>query len=209
MSAEVIIRAVVWDLGGVLLRTEDYSSRTSLAKQYNITLQELEDLVFGSETGSLAEAGQIPEEQHHRFIGDQLGVGMDEMQDFMERFFAGDRMDRDLLSYVRNLRPRYKVGLLSNAWESARQILEQRHGFLDVFDIYIFSAEVKIAKPDRRVYHMILDDLGVTPGEAVFIDDNHDNVMAASEVGMRAIQFKDPQQVRQELGGLLQSPVES
>jgi HAD superfamily hydrolase (TIGR01509 family) len=67
----------------------------------------------------------------------------------------------------------------------------------------VISAEVRIVKPDPRIYHLALDQLGVAPEAAVFIDDYARNVEAARREKLYAIHFKDPGQARRQLEELL------
>ena len=102
-----------------------------------------------------------------------------------------------------DLRPKYKAGLLSNAWSNIRHYLETHTDILKVFDVSIFSAEVGMAKPDLLIYSHILSVLSVMPSEAIFVDDIYQNVLAAREIGMNAFQFLDPQQTQHQLMELL------
>jgi putative hydrolase of the HAD superfamily len=118
-------------------------------------------------------------------------------------FWAGDVLDMHLVDYLRSLRPRYKTGLLSNAWDDLHGVLQHEWHIADAFDGIIISAEVGVAKPDPRIYRLALERLGVAPAEAVFVDDFLHNVEGAHTVGMHAIQFRSPEQTQTELEQLL------
>ncbi len=198
-----VIQAVIFDMGGVLLRTEDSSPRERLALSLGITRQALEEAVFLSPSSKMAEVGEISEAEHWKIVLNQLGVPEEEQISFREAFWSGDRVDLRLVEWLRSLRPAYKTGLLSNAWDEARNAVQTRFGFLDVFDVSLFSAEVKMRKPDERFYRLILERLGVEPEEAVFVDDFPLNIEAASRLGMRAIHFRNPDQALMEVQDLL------
>ncbi|MCX7975540.1 MAG: HAD family phosphatase [Bellilinea sp.] len=198
-----VIRAVIFDMGGVLLRTEDSSPRERLAHRLGISRQALEEAVFLSPSSKLAEVGEISEAEHWKRILDQLGVPEEERPAFREEFWSGDRVDYKLVEWLGSLRPAYKTGLLSNAWDEARQAVQSRFGFLDVFDVSLFSAEVKLRKPDERFYHLILERLGVKPEQAIFVDDFPLNIEAASRLGMKAVHFRNPEQALREVQELL------
>jgi len=73
------ISAVIWDLGGVLLRTEDFSSRQALADRMGKSRTELENLVFDGDSGDRAQLGEISADEHwdniRRILGlDALGI---------------------------------------------------------------------------------------------------------------------------------------
>jgi epoxide hydrolase-like predicted phosphatase len=92
------------------------------------------------------------------------------------------------------------VGLLSNAFPEARGNLTKSYPkMFDMFDVTIFSGEVGMAKPDARIYHLVLNQLGVEPQEAVFVDDFIENVESARREGLRAIHFKNSQQAQAQL----------
>ena len=194
---------MIWDLGGVLLRTENYAPRRALAERFGMTLGEIEDFVFSGESGDRAQRGEISVEQHWDFQRIKLGLSLDEMQAFREQFWEGDRLDTDLVAYIRQLRQSYKTGLLSNAFSDLRQVVTEVWDFADAFDEMIISAEVGLVKPDTRIYQLALDRLGVAPEAAVFIDDFIRNVEGARAVNMRAIHYSNPQQARRELENLL------
>jgi HAD superfamily hydrolase (TIGR01549 family) len=88
---------------------------------------------------------------------------------------------------------------LSNAWSGAREIVGQRFHLLDLFDFSVFSAEIGIAKPDPDIYLKVLEKIGVTAAEAVFIDDFEHNIDAAIKLGINGIHFKNRDQVLREL----------
>ena len=194
---------MIWDLGGVLVRTENYAPRRALAGRFGMTLEEIEDFVFSGESGDRAQRGEISVEQHWENQRKELGLSPVEMQAFREQFWGGDRLDTELVAYIRQLRRSYKTGLLSNAFSDLRQVVTEVWDFADAFDEMIISAEVGLVKPDPRIYRLALDRLGVAPEEAVFIDDLLRNVEGARAVKMNAIHFGNPQQARSELEYLL------
>jgi epoxide hydrolase-like predicted phosphatase len=197
------IQAVIWDLGGVLLRTENYHPRQALAQRFGMTLGEIEDFVFSGESGDRAQLGEISVEQHWENQRRELGLSATEMQDFRAQFWEGDRLDTDLVAYIRQLRKAYKTGLLSNAFSDLRRVVTEVWDFADAFDAMIISAEVGLVKPDPRIYRLVLERLGVMAEEAVFIDDTLHNVEGARAVDLKAIHFRSPQQARRELDQLL------
>lgn len=198
-----VIRSIVWDMGGVILRTKNPTIREQLAEQHDMTRHELEKLVFDSETARLAETGQISGVQHWKQIGDHLNLDPNQLLDFKQAFWEGDEVDGELVDYIRSQRPQYHSGLLSNAWLETRSHVKKYLNFLDAFDVSIFSAEVGLAKPDPKIYYLILELLGVKAHETIFIDDMKFNVSGAQAVGMHAIQFIKREQVLQDLHALL------
>jgi epoxide hydrolase-like predicted phosphatase len=127
-----------------------------------------------------------------------LHLDSEQLPGFMAAFWSSDRVDEELIDFIQTLRQHYKTGLLSNAFPDARQSLSTRFPrLLGVFDESIFSAEVKMVKPDPRIYKLMLERLGVAAEESIFVDDFSVNVEAARALGMTAIHFRTSPQARQ------------
>jgi len=196
------IRAVFFDMGGVIGRTMDRAPRTRLAERLGMSYAQIARAVFENESSLRASLGEISPQEHWANVVQQLGLPAEEIDRVRDEFFGGDQLDLDLINYIRSLRPRYRTGLLSNAWSDMRAYLV-REKIDDAFDEMIISAEVGMMKPDPRIYQLALERLKVEPGEAVFVDDFAINVEGARAVGMHAVQFTAPDKMAEELNRLL------
>ena len=199
------IEALIWDMGGVLLRTDDPEPRTQLAHKYGMTRFELEDLVFNGSTGYQAQAGQVCEAIHWKHVMEQLGLELEHANDFLEKFFAGDRLDYRMVEYIRTLKATHRIGLLSNAFLSTRRVVSELYRIMDAFHVSIFSAEVGLSKPDPQIYHLALQRIGVNASQAVFIDDLEANIEAACRIGLHVVHFINPEQTRLALKAFINS----
>lgn len=197
------IRAVIWDIGGVLVRTEDWQPRNQLAEELGLERSELNDLVFGKEAGKKAQLGEISPEQLWAYIGGVLKLDELQLDRFKRQFFAGDQVDQRLVDVIRTLRQQYKSGVISNAWEDLRSVMEKYWKIADAFDVIVISGEEGRMKPDLKIFETALERLEIQPGEGVFIDDVQHNVQAAQAAGLHAIHFRSPEQVLGELGLML------
>ena len=196
------IKAVFFDLGGVIVRTEFQAPRQQLADRLGMDYDDLNKLVFDSDTGVKASTGEISSADHWAFVVKRLKRPDAELAAIREEFFAGDIVDRTLVDYIRSLRGRYKTGLISNAWSDLRDFIV-REKFDDAFDKMIISAEVGAMKPEPKIYQIALDQFGVKPKEAVFVDDFYINIEGCEKVGIKGIHFKDAESTLQQLKKLL------
>lgn len=196
------IRAVFFDLGGVILRTEYQAPRQQLAERLGMEYDDLDRIVFDSETGHQASIGAITALQHWESVLKRLKRPHEEMASIRDEFFAGDIIDRELLAFLRSLRGKYVTGLISNAWSDLREYIV-REKMDDAFDHIIISAEVGVAKPEARIFKIALEQAGVRPNEAVFVDDFYVNIEGCEKVGMKGIHFKDTQSALVQLKHLL------
>jgi putative hydrolase of the HAD superfamily len=196
------IKAVFFDLGGVIVRTDYQAPRQHLAERLGMEYEDLVKLVFESPTSARASVGEISAEKHWAEVTKRARRPAAETESIRAEFFAGDIVDREILEFLRSLRPRYYVGLISNAWPDLRDyIIEQK--FDDAFDHMVISGEVGVMKPEARIYQIALEQAGVSPSEAVFVDDFAENIEGCWVVGMHGIQFRDPHKTMIELRILL------
>ena len=197
------IRAVIFDIGGVLVRTEDWSGRSKWERRLGLPPLGLSTLVFDCDPAMRASLGQGPDEAIWQHVAQECHLLPEELKQLRADFWSGDRPNQELLALVRSLRPRYKTGILSNAWPEMRDLNVQRFGLVEAVDEAIYSFQAGILKPDPSSYRCILDRLGVAPEQAIFVDDAERNIAGAQRVGMRTVRFTDTQQAIAELRHLL------
>jgi HAD superfamily hydrolase (TIGR01509 family) len=195
----VSIRALIFDFGGVLVRMIDDRPRLALAKKIGVPLSRLDDLVFFSESAAQASRGEISVAIHWEAVRKALDLQPDDMPGFLQQYWSADDVNWRLLDYIRSLRPRYKVGLLSNAWDDLRKTLHDRWNIDGLFDEMIISAEVKLVKPDPRIFHLATDRLKVQPAETIFVDDIAENIESARQIGLKGILYQNYDQVMGEV----------
>lgn len=131
--------------------------------------------------------GKITSDQLAQLVCDRLGISIDTYRAAMR---ADQQPNPEVFDYIRELKPKYKIGMLSNV---TRASLEQKipQDLRDLFDVMVLSGEVGLLKPDPAIFRLAIDRLGLKPGEIVFTDDHEEYLTGAKEVGMHAILFKD------------------
>jgi HAD superfamily hydrolase (TIGR01509 family) len=159
-------------------------------------------VVFDSPTAVQATVGGMTSDEHWATVMKRLKRDISETQSIRDEFFAGDIVDRNIVAFLRSLRGKYKTGLISNAWSDLRDFIV-REKFDDAFDKMIISAEIGAAKPGAKIYQIALEQFGVSPSEAVFVDDFIDNIEGCEKVGIKGIHFKDPETALQQVKALL------
>lgn len=187
----MIIKAVVFDIGGVLLRTEDQSGRRALERLYGLKEGEVDRLVFGSQSASSSTIGKEQESAVWDAVAERLALSPQALQAFKEAFWAGDRVDQDLIQFLQECRPEFSTALLSNAWENARATLARKYKIVEgvTVDRILISSELGVAKPDPKIYQILARTLECEFHQILFVDDFLENVTAAQALGIEAVHF--------------------
>jgi epoxide hydrolase-like predicted phosphatase len=203
MKPKTDIAAVLWDLGGVILKTEDTSHREVWEKRFDLEPWGLEKLVFGNKVSRQASGGEASVDDIWEYVQDQLGLVDEDMAGFKKDFFAGDEIDQDLMDFIRSIKKNMKSGMITNAWPGMRHYIEEVWNIADAFDVIVVSAEVNLVKPHPEIFNLALEQLELDPEETIFIDDFIENVQGAEAIGMTGIHFVSTDDVVANLRGLL------
>ncbi len=201
------IRAIILDIGGVLEITPD-PQMTGLLDRWGKRLH-FRPGELAERLTSMGDGGTLGTCTEEEWLHDlRTATGMDQAQcdEFMADFWVEylGELNVDLAEFITTLRPRYKIALLSNSFLGAREREQERYHFQELTDLIIYSHEAGLAKPDRRIYQLACERLGLPPHEILFLDDYEPNVTAAREFGMQAILFEDTSKAIAEVRALLQ-----
>jgi putative hydrolase of the HAD superfamily len=192
------VRAVIFDIGGVLFHLADKSRQRQWEARLGLDEGQLGRTIWTMPISARAEIGQASEDDVWAAVADRFELNPIDLAALRGDFFRGGVWNDRLIDQARSLHARHITGIISNAWPNARAAVRPWVNG-DTFDDLIFSAEVGLAKPDRRIYILALDRLRVAPAEAIFIDDVQENVEAAQAIGMAGIRFLSTDQTIMEI----------
>lgn len=199
------VRAVVFDIGGVLEHHGDIGFAARWERRLGLEPGELFRRMGRSGLGEDANLGRISEDGYARAVGALFGLDRRrtaELLDDLWDWYAGE-LNAEVADFFRSLRPRYRTAILSNAAAGGQRLEEARYHLSAMADVLVFSFEEGIEKPDHRIYRRTCERLGVRPEEAVFLDDREENVVAARQVGLRAVRFRGTAQAIADVQGCL------
>ena len=103
-----------------------------------------------------------------------------------------------VISLVKSLRKHYKIILLTNSTVSLESIYE-KYKIHENFDIIMCSHKLKLQKPSRAIFRLLIKKSRVNPKEILFIDDLERNTKAAEKLGIKTILFKNPKELKKDL----------
>ncbi|MBZ0276703.1 MAG: HAD family phosphatase [Anaerolineae bacterium] len=196
-------RAVIFDYGGVLMKTADYTPRHRWDERFGLAAGSVERIVHGSPSWGAAQRGEITVEDYWDDIAQQLHLSRGEIRQLAHDFYSGDVLDRDLLAYIQELRnERYPVALLSNAPVTLASDL-QTFGIAHLFNPMVISAHIGVMKPDAKAYDAVLEQLELPAFMTIFVDDMPANIAAAVALGIHGVQYQAGMNLRAALRPLL------
>lgn len=175
-------RAILVDVGGVLLSDGLPAVAAAWSLRLGLPERSLLAAIFGGSDDQVL-IGQSSESGWWSTVGDRLGVGAAVIAELRHDMTHAGTWDDLLLTYFRRLRGRAGTAIVSNAWPQLRVRLRETH-LEDLVDEVVLSCEVGWAKPDQRIYGLTLQRLGVTPKDALLIDDVPGHVAAAQSAGL-------------------------
>lgn len=111
---------------------------------------------------------------------------------------SSPKLNQKLIDFIKSdLKGKFKVGLLTNIPKSLiERILKQE---LDLFDFKFISSELKLIKPDKRIFELAVSRVGCPAGEILFIDDGQKNIEVAQELGINAILYGNLSQLLKDI----------
>lgn len=193
-----MIKAFIFDFGGVIVRTEDYSPRHAWDERLGLPIGSVERAVHHSDLWIQAQLGRIAYTSYWDGVAEILYMRKEDIDALRRDYFSGDRINYRLVKLIRELREQgYPIALLSN--ESLQLSDRLRELELDdLFDHVLISAQIGVMKPDPTAYRVALQTLGVVPHEAIFVDDTLSNIRGAQQLGIQAIHYRECEDLRPE-----------
>ena len=171
------MKAIALDMYGVIMR-QDGNEFPLYVQQFfpHLTLEEIQ------RPWSMADKGMISSLELFAALG-----------------FTGDleKVDHDYLDtigimpgaidFLRTAHKRFQTALISNDASRWSQYIRCKWGLNPYFDVITVSGDVKLCKPDPRIFELTLEKLGVSAEECLYVDDRPGNLEAARNLGLRAV----------------------
>ena len=193
------IKALFWDVGGVLLTNAwDRSQREAALEHFKLDEEEFADrhemVVSSFERGKIGLDDYLERTVFYRnrpFRRD----------DFKQYMFALSQPDQDALSLARELSAagKYLMGTINNESRDLNLYRIEKFGLRSIFRLFVSSCFVGLRKPESDIYRMALEVSQQVPEECCFIDDRSINLEAVKRLGMHTIEMDNAAQLREDL----------
>jgi len=196
------IKALIFDMHGVLLFSHEASIEESFARRLKIPVEQV-GRVFHDEFNDKADSGEITQREFWLHALDCMRLPASRLPEIEHFFDDGFFIDPLMLNAVREYRKHFKTAMLSNYSDGLRPRLAKEWDVSGAFDEIVISWEIKMIKPQPQIFDYTLNKLHVKKDEAVLIDDRIVNIRGAQEYGLHTVHFKNPDQGLAELDKLI------
>jgi putative hydrolase of the HAD superfamily len=188
----MVIKAVIFDCFGVLT-TDGWLAFKSRHFKKNQDL-----FAKATKLNSQVNSAAISYKEFLEEVGKLVGMPAKDVEQEINSNVAND----ELFDYINTLKPKYKIGMLSNAGGNWLNDLFTKKQ-ISLFDAIDLSYESGVIKPEQQSYIHVAKQLGVQTGECVFIDDQEKHCNGARQAGMQAIRYENFEQMKEDLEKLL------
>ena len=196
------IRALFWDIGGVLLTNAwDRVEREQAVTRFQLDAVDFQDrhemLVSSFERGKISLDEYLDRTVFYR----DRPFTLDEFKAYM---FSRSQPNPEALAFARRLAAskRFLMASINNESAELNRFRIDTFALREIFDVFISSCFVGLRKPEQGIYRLALDITQRAPDECCFIDDRSLNLEAAKALGMYVIQMTGVEALRKQLSGL-------
>ena len=199
------IKAVIWDVGGVIIKEDVELVRDMLAKKFGFESSKFKE--YAKKTLPESFKGKLHyldffrgfiQENNIKATPADMAKAWEEAR---EKASSWIEANKDLLV---NLSEKYVMVSLTNSTK-LNDSVKIREEVYELFKINIVSCEVEMRKPEKEIYELVLSklaELKIKPSEAVFLDNKEENLVPAKELGIQTIFVKEETDIESELAKL-------
>jgi putative hydrolase of the HAD superfamily len=200
------IRAIFWDVGGVLLTNAwDHNERKVALDHFGLDQQEFhsrhEMVVSSFECGKISLNEYLQRTVFYR----TRPFSLDQFRDYM---YSLSQPKPESLAFARSLTAsrKYFMGTVNNESRELNLYRILKFGLREIFQLFVSSCFVGLRKPESGIYKLAIEITQFDPQECCFIDDRALNLECAESLGMRTIQMQNLVQLRDDLNKLGVTP---
>jgi len=193
------IKAIFWDVGGVLLTNAwDRSQRAAALEHFKLDEEEFADrhemVVSSFERGKIGLDEYLDRTVFYR-------TRPFSREEFKEYILSLSQPNRDALAFARQLADsgKYLMGTINNESRDLNVYRIEKFGLRSIFSLFISSCFVGLRKPEIDIYRLALETTQKAPEKCCFIDDRALNLEVAKRLGMHTIEMDHVAQLREDL----------
>ncbi len=194
-----MVRAIVFDLGGVLFAEGKSVAVEKLAREHGYKKDVVLEVLSSSKSMELRK-GLISDEEFWGWAQRQIPDGYDALL-IKKEWYGGYVLDEDILGLIKQLGGKYRIIAFSGNIRSRVEFLEEKYRFRRLLDKEIYSFDYHRTKPDRQFVEIMIEESGCRPEEIIYIEDNDRYAQPARELGVHVVIYSrgEVRKLEQEL----------
>ena len=185
INVSIMIKAIVFDLGGVLFAEGKSVASEKLAKKYNYDKEVIFKILTSPESKKLRK-DLISDKEFWDWTQNNLPEGYNASL-IKKEWYEGYLLDNDIFNLIKRLKGKYKLVAFSGNIKSRVEFLDKKYDFRKYFDIEVYSFDYHLNKPDRRFIEVMVKKTNCEPREIIYIDDTEKHTLLAKEMGINAL----------------------
>ena len=195
-----MIKAVVFDIGGVLLEESGKKARKYLAKKYKFSEQKFTE--FAKKNIRKSHLGQLTAKQFFTKLIKELEISATPEELIETWLHIRRKTTKKIKGSIRILKKLkkqgYKIACLTDT-TILNDKIRNEIGIYDYFDLKILSTKEKAWKPEEKIYKSLIKKIKTKPEEIIFIDDDKYKTKPTKKLKINTIIFENPRQLKREL----------
>ena len=196
------IKAIVFDIDGVLIYETGKEARKILAKRYNFDSKKLSE--FWKRNSTKSCIGKLHYKDFFKKFVKQSKIRA-KPEDLIKSWFdlrrKNSKINKPIERLIKNLRKRYILVALTNS-TLLNDKVKLRTNYYKLFNLKLISYKIGVIKPQLRIYKLLIKQLkkkGISPKQAIFIDNESRNLIPAKKLRIKTILFKNNNQLIKDL----------
>lgn len=173
------MKAIILDMYGVIVKQTGDDFVPYVQQTFpDLKPEEIYDPWFKADIGELTSLE----------VWTQIGFQGD-LDKIEKEYLDTIELSDGFLEFIKTVRRQFKLAIISNDSSRWSKYLREKFNLNQYFDVISISGDLRIQKPDKRIFQLTIEKLGVKAEDCLYIDDRERNLEAAKKVGMKAIMF--------------------
>lgn len=171
------MKAIILDMYGVIVKQTGDDFAPYVKQTFpDLTTKEIHRQWFRADIGEISSLD----------VWKTLGFTGD-LEQIEKDYLDTIELNEGFLEFVSSVKGKYKLAIISNDSSRWSKYLREKFDINKYFDVISISGDMKVQKPDERIFQITIEKLGVPAEECLYIDDREGNLNAASKLGMQTI----------------------
>ena len=172
-----MMKAILLDMYGVIVKQTGDDFAPYVQKSFpELAAEEINTLGYKADMGELTSLE----------VWEGLGFQGD-LEQIEKEYLDTIELNDGFLEFIHAVKGKYKLAIISNDSSGWSKYIREKFELNQYFDVISISGDLKIRKPDERIFLLTAEKLGVRPEDCFYVDDRRNNLEAAKKLGMKQI----------------------